>query len=189
MGAVDVGDQLQATDSLQHRVCRGRWQATAWTFLLDTMLVNSYLLQLHEWPCDGPEPRASLSQRDWRHRLIKEISDEYSETGSSRQRYRSGDTSVPVDAHKAVHRGKNSPCLACQGLRYDEARLQTPDSSGRGQRQRQRQRQQQRQQPLGEVSGNSLKRLPRKLSRWGCDVCDVSICHTDKCWYFYHRLD
>ncbi|KFA71894.1 hypothetical protein S40288_09514 [Stachybotrys chartarum IBT 40288] len=44
MGAVDLGDQLQATESLQHRIYKGRWQAPAWTFLLDTMLVNSYLL-------------------------------------------------------------------------------------------------------------------------------------------------
>ncbi|KEY74408.1 hypothetical protein S7711_10278, partial [Stachybotrys chartarum IBT 7711] len=73
MGAVDLGDQLQATESLQHRIYKGRWQATAWTFLLDTMLVNSYLLQFHVWAHEGPEPRASLTQRDWRHRLIQEL--------------------------------------------------------------------------------------------------------------------
>lgn len=184
MGSVDIGDQLQATDSLQHRVCKGRWQAVAWTFLLDTVLMNTYLLQIHGWPRQGPDPRASLTQQEWRQRLIKEIYDKYGQTGGSRKKYRSGDTSLPVQAHERVHRGKLSPCLACQGVRYDEPRLQAPNASGRGQRRQQ-------QQPLGQVSGNSHKppRPPRRKSRWGCKQCDVALCQSYKCWYFYHRLN
>jgi hypothetical protein len=181
MGAVDIGDQLQATDSLQHRVYRGHWQALAWTFLLDTMLVNSYLLQAHEWSLEGSEPRRSLTQQDWRHRLVKEICDHYGQGGISRQRYRSGDTSVLVNAHEHVSRGKNSPCVACQGHRYDEPRTRPPKATGRGK--------QRLLQPLGEVSGNRPKQAARTRSRWGCRQCDVSICQSAKCWYFYHRLD
>jgi hypothetical protein len=181
MGAVDIGDQLQATESLHHRVYKGRWQALAWTFLLDTVLVNSYLLQLHVWGRSDSACEPSRTQRDWRHRLINEICQAYGQTGKSRAKYRSGDTSTPVEAHEFVYRKKNSACVACQGNRYDELRLKTPFSSGRGQRRSQ--------QPLGEVSGNSLKKAPRVGSRWGCKQCDVSLCHSDKCWYFYHRLD
>lgn len=181
MGSVDVGDQLQATESLHHRVCKGRWQALAWTFLLDTVLVNSYLLQFHVWGQEGSGCSPSLTQRDWRHRLINEICEAYSQTGTSRRSYRSGDTSVPVDAHERVRRGKNSPCVACQGHRYDEPRLKAPSSSGRGQRRQQ--------QHLREVSGNSRPRAPRTRSRWGCRQCDVSLCQSDKCWYFYHKLN
>ncbi len=44
MGAVDTGNQLRATEGLDHRNRRG-WRAIAWTFLLEVALVNSYLLQ------------------------------------------------------------------------------------------------------------------------------------------------
>ncbi|KEY73686.1 hypothetical protein S7711_09569 [Stachybotrys chartarum IBT 7711] len=85
MGAVDIGDQLQATESLHHRVYKGRWQALAWTFLLDTVLVNSYLLQLHVWGRSDSACEPSRTQRDWRHRLINEICQAYGQTGRRTQ--------------------------------------------------------------------------------------------------------
>lgn len=50
MNSVDIGDQLRAYAGFDHRVRRGGWQALAWTFLLDTSLINSYLLQLKGKP-------------------------------------------------------------------------------------------------------------------------------------------
>ena len=44
MGAIDIGDQLRATEGLDHRNHRGGWRAIAWTFLLEIALINSYLL-------------------------------------------------------------------------------------------------------------------------------------------------
>jgi hypothetical protein len=44
---VDRGDQLRSYTPYDHRLRRGPWQALAWTFLLDVIPVNTYLLQLH----------------------------------------------------------------------------------------------------------------------------------------------
>jgi hypothetical protein len=39
MGAVDIRDQLRATEGHDHRNRSGGWRATAWTFLLEVALV------------------------------------------------------------------------------------------------------------------------------------------------------
>jgi hypothetical protein len=41
MNHVDRGDQLRALRGYSHSIRRGPWQAIAWTFLLDTALINS----------------------------------------------------------------------------------------------------------------------------------------------------
>jgi len=66
MNHVDRGDQLRASRGYSHSIRRGPWQAIAWTFLLDTALINSYLLQLH----GQPKWKKIRSQSDWRGRLI-----------------------------------------------------------------------------------------------------------------------
>lgn len=45
MNAIDRGDQLRSYHGYGHPIRRGGWQALAWTFLLDTVLINTYLLQ------------------------------------------------------------------------------------------------------------------------------------------------
>ncbi|KJZ79241.1 hypothetical protein HIM_01392 [Hirsutella minnesotensis 3608] len=60
MGRVDIGDQLRAGEGLDHRVRRGNWRTIAWAFLLETALVNSYLLQLWgqpSWPRITSQPQ------------------------------------------------------------------------------------------------------------------------------------
>ena len=44
MNGVDLGDQMRADLGYDHRIYRGRWQALAWTFILDMVLVNRYFL-------------------------------------------------------------------------------------------------------------------------------------------------
>ncbi|KAJ3498250.1 hypothetical protein NLG97_g1279 [Lecanicillium saksenae] len=65
MGAVDIGDQLRASSSQDHRVNKGNWQAIAWSFLLETAITNSYLLQKKStnW-------RPFESQKAWRQHLV-----------------------------------------------------------------------------------------------------------------------
>lgn len=62
MGAVDIGDQLRASEGLDHRICKGSWRAIAWTFLLEVALVNSYILQARGSPAWKPYQ----SQHNWR---------------------------------------------------------------------------------------------------------------------------
>jgi hypothetical protein len=45
MGGVDRGDQRRAGKGCDHHVRKGGWQALAWTFLFDAVLVNSFILQ------------------------------------------------------------------------------------------------------------------------------------------------
>ncbi|KAF5231438.1 hypothetical protein FANTH_13418 [Fusarium anthophilum] len=47
MNHVDGGDQLRSYTSYDHPIRQGAWQALTWTFLLDVVLTNSYILQLH----------------------------------------------------------------------------------------------------------------------------------------------
>lgn len=160
MGAVDVGDQLRASSSQDHRISVGNWQAIAWSFLLETAIINSYLLQKKStnW-------RPLESQKAWRQYLVDALFNEYGNTGSSRQRFRAGDTITPVAQHKSVRRGKKSACLACKGIKAGQARSR---SRQRG--------------VLSPVSQNQQ----RRQSRHGCDKCDVALCTSGNCWDFYH---
>ena len=165
MNAVDIGDQLRQYNTYKHAICRGGWQAIAWTFLLDTTLINSYLLQARgrpEWP-------HYTTQTAWRQALIDALIKAYSATGGSRQRYRCGDEFTPIAQHHHVNRKKRSRCLACQGYKVGEARSQS------------------QQKPLQRLSDDALNRRNKsKQTSWGCDVCDVAICTPGGCWDFYH---
>ncbi|KAG5747638.1 hypothetical protein H9Q70_009698, partial [Fusarium xylarioides] len=46
MNSVDRGDQLRSYDSWSHRSRRGGWSAIAWGYLLEVIVINTYLLQL-----------------------------------------------------------------------------------------------------------------------------------------------
>ncbi|KAG5808812.1 hypothetical protein H9Q74_014364 [Fusarium xylarioides] len=46
MNSVDRRDQLQSYDSWSHRSRRGGWSAIAWGYLLEVIIINTYLLQL-----------------------------------------------------------------------------------------------------------------------------------------------
>jgi hypothetical protein len=162
MGGVDIGDQYKASLGLHHRFCKGNWRAMAWSFLLDTALVNSYLLQRHGKPNWKPIQR----QQDWRRRVAEELFKAYGKDGMSRQRLKAGDIFTPISNHNHVRRGKGSACVPCRGIKAGQTRHK-----------------QQKRQPLGEVSGNSIKARKTDL---GCDVCDVAICTSPNCWYFYH---
>lgn len=163
MGAVDIGDQLRASEGFDHRVHKGNWRVIAWKFLLETSLVNSFLLQRFKDPAWGSIRR----QVDWRQRLVDELLEAYAGDGTSRQLFRAGDTFTPRLQHNHVDRKKSSKCLACQGFRAGEIRSRS------------------HRKPLQVRDPNA--RAPTKTRR-GCDVCDVAICTSENCWYFYHSL-
>lgn len=166
MGAVDIGDQLKESLGSDHRVRRGGWQAIAWHFLLETVLVNSFLLQLHGLPC-GTQHK---DQKAYRQRLLEELLERYAKTSQSRKRLRSGDEFTPYSQHKRVNRGKRGPCLACEGIMVGQQRKRKPRTA------------------LGAVSDDSLNQRKRgRMTSYGCDVCDTAICTSEQCWYFYHR--
>ncbi|EXM18013.1 hypothetical protein FOTG_13865 [Fusarium oxysporum f. sp. vasinfectum 25433] len=69
MNHVDRGDQMRAYQGYDHPIRRGAWQALTWTFLLDVVLVNSYLLQRH----GQPNWSRYTSQKEWRRRIYNEL--------------------------------------------------------------------------------------------------------------------
>ena len=164
MGAVDIGDQLKASTGFKHRICKGNWRAVAWKFLLETSLVNSFLLQQFKEANWGTVRR----QVDWRQRIVEDIFKNYGKEGNSRVLFRSGDAFTPRSQHNHVVRNKSANCLACQGFRAGDVRTRNQDT---------------KRLPLREV--NSNRRKPAKTRR-GCDVCDVALCTSSNCWDFYH---
>ena len=167
MNHVDRGDQLRSYYAYDHPLRRGPWQALCWTFLLDVVLVNSYLAQLH-----GPQPNWEryTNHREWRECIFNALFNEYHGESQSRQRYRAGDESDPEiqqKEHNLVRRKTNSDCLACQGYRQGEIR-------SKGKR-----------KPLGTVNSN----ITRSQTRFWCSVCKVALCNNRKCWYIYHHRE
>ncbi|KJZ68721.1 hypothetical protein HIM_11887 [Hirsutella minnesotensis 3608] len=118
MGGVDVGDQLRSYLGFDHAIRRGGWRAIAFGFLLDTALINTYLLQLR----GSPNWAVFDSQVSWRQQLINELIEKHATGGSSRQRYRSGNDALPISEHNLVRRGTSSRCVACQGFRLGQLR-------------------------------------------------------------------
>ncbi|KAM6513535.1 hypothetical protein FALCPG4_18959 [Fusarium falciforme] len=161
MNHVDRGDQRRSYLGYDHPIRRGAWQAIAWTFLLDVVLVNSFLLQLHEQPAWS----RYTSQKKWRECLYNAAFKAFHPQSRSRQAFRAGDEFTPVALHKHVRRGKKSDCLACKGLQLGQPRSKST------------------RRPLAPASYNKR----RRQSIWGCEQCDVAICNSRDCWYFYHR--
>jgi hypothetical protein len=92
MNAVDIGDHLRSNLHSNHRQRRGPGRVLTWAFLLATALANSFLLQRKgqsAWP-------PYKSQSRWQQVLADDIFKAYGQKGSSRRRYRSGDTSTPI---------------------------------------------------------------------------------------------
>lgn len=172
MCAVDTADQLKSYERYVHRLTRGGWKALAWTFLLETAIVNSFKLQSSKLGS-----RASWKpvepQSQWRKKLINALCEAYRKTGGTRKRYRSGDTYTPLSQHKRVYRAIQGPCLGCQGLHFDQVRSQSS-----------------KRRAFEVISGNenTKKAATKKITRtmWGCDQCDVAICSSDVCWDNYH---
>jgi hypothetical protein len=162
MNHVDRGDQRRSYLGYDHPMRRGAWQAIAWTFLLDLVLVNSFLLQLHGQPAWN----RYTNQKKWRECLYNEVFKAFHSESQSRQLFRAGDEFTPATQHKHVRRGKKSNCHACQGLQLGRPRSR---SSRR---------------PLEPVSRNKR----RRQTVWGCQQCNVAICHSRDCWYSYHGL-
>ena len=161
MSHVDRGDQLRSYQGYDHALRRGAWQALAWTFLLDIVLVNSFILQQH----GQPAWKKKTDQKSWRKEIINALFKKYAVTTAARKRFRSGDEFTPISQHKYINRGKNSDCLACKGRTLGEVRSQSS-----------------KRRPLQGFSNN----IKRRQTRMGCEQCDVALCSFPDCWYKYH---
>ncbi|KJZ69679.1 hypothetical protein HIM_10926 [Hirsutella minnesotensis 3608] len=121
MGSVDVGDQLRGYMGYDHITRRGGWKAIAYGFLLDTALINTFILQQR----GNPQWQTFDSQIRWRSYLIDQLIQHHATNGTSRQRYRAGAETLPMSEHIHKQRGKCSRCVACQGFRLGQVRSQS----------------------------------------------------------------
>jgi hypothetical protein len=192
MNAVDISDQYRAETVSDHRERRGAARALAWSFHLSVAVANSFLLQKlgkPQWP-------KVLTQLKWLEIIVNEIFEQYGKTGTSRTRYRAGDERTPFELHEQVYEG-HAACRACKGERIG---YQSQSQAF----QRRRLKQQHRFALAGlsddalNVQGQSSskgrnQRRTRKRrttqTRWRCKTCNVALCNTKKCWYFWHRED
>jgi len=165
MNGVDVGDQMRASLSTDHRVRRGGWQALAWNYLLEVIAVNTYILQLH----GKPNWKPFTSQLTWRQELSSQLITTFGPQARTRKRARTGlpsdnwNESIPFEQHEHINRGRNkgSSCVVC----------------GRCPKRRR--------VALGEIAGNRQEQ--RTKTRWGCRQCNVAICTSGLCWYIFHK--
>jgi hypothetical protein len=176
MNHVDRGDQLRSYTGYDHPLRRGPWQALTWTFLLEVILVNTYLLQLHSPQLNWPRFK---NQTQWREHIYNSLFNTYGQESRARKRYRSRDESDLNNPQKRrehlnrtinhVNRHVKSDCLACQGIQLGQ-----PRSRG------------QKITALQEVDGNKRRHRGRQTV-YGCKRCNVAICNSPDCWYLYHR--
>ncbi len=164
MNGVDIGDQYRSDQSVKHRICKGPWRAIAWGFLLEVIILNTFLLQRWGQPCwDRCE-----SLHAWKQRLCDKLIARYGQEASLRQRSRSGDNFTPIPQHQRVQRKSNCACHACKGLRFNEPRK--------------------KRMPLGRASQDHINRQKPHFSRSGCGTYNVALCNSQYCWDFYHGL-
>ncbi|KAK1973884.1 hypothetical protein LZ30DRAFT_641240 [Colletotrichum cereale] len=158
MNGVDVSDQMRSYYQYSHPIRRGGWQSIAWNFLLEVVVVNSFLLQL--W--GNPRWQKVKTHYQWRQLLAAQLIKQFGPLAGGRRLSRprratdKRNTSIPWEKHRKGSRKANSPCSYC------------------GSRKR---------QPLGEVSRNTFT---RRTTRKGCLDCNVPLCIDRDCWYLWH---
>ena len=165
---IDQGDQLQASYPGLRRCRRGGWQSL-FIFLLNIVLVNLYLLSLHS-NHHGNEALYP-NQLKFRDTLIQELFQEYGNTQGTRKRSISTsipkDSTIPIHEHKHVHLARNRDYKGYKG--------ETLHSRSRRKR-----------VALGQIIGNSSRKVPRTSIEWWCKQYIVPLCKRKGCFSKYH---
>ncbi|EXK25671.1 hypothetical protein FOMG_17678 [Fusarium oxysporum f. sp. melonis 26406] len=175
MNHVDRGDQIRSYTTYQHRFRRGPWQALLWSFLLEVALANSFILQKKT---RQPHWKPYTTLQAWKEAIYNAIFNRYATNSHTRKRCRTGKEEDIEDTEARqihlqrdinhVYRGTPSDCLACKGYRQGQPRPFKKRKEKGGY--------------LQPISGNER----RVQTRYACKVCDVAICNSADCWYFYH---
>ncbi|KAM5528426.1 hypothetical protein FOXYSP1_18907 [Fusarium oxysporum f. sp. phaseoli] len=185
MNHVDRGDQIRSYTSYEHRFRRGPWQALLWSFLLDVVLANSFILQLKtsqpQWP-----PYKTLES--WKRCISDALFIKFAQESGARKRSRAGKEEDINDTQSRqnhlqrdinhVNRGIFSDCLACKGFRQGQPR---PFKKRKV-----------KNTLLQPITANTRSRHRGGSGRqtwYGCRVCEVALCNNQNCWDFYHHTN
>ncbi|KAI0187905.1 hypothetical protein EV127DRAFT_321374, partial [Xylaria flabelliformis] len=117
---VDTANQLRSYNNWSHRVRRGREQCLFLQFILDVVLVNTFILQRDCQP-ERLGWKQYESQTAWRKDLSKAIFDKYGSQAKAGTRGYSGPNTFKKrpSEHQLIKRGKNSDCKACKGFKIN----------------------------------------------------------------------
>jgi hypothetical protein len=170
MNAVDVGDQLKSYNSGDRPIRRGGWQAL-WNWLLQTVLVNSYLISIHanvqnHWQVEDKD--RWTTQVKFRKEIIRALLHSTGSPLGTRKRHFShgniDESLIPAERHQKLRMTWRGDCKACQGERYGERRRVV----------------------LGETSANIQSFGKRSTVYFGCKQCNVHLCKEGPCFDRYH---
>ena len=170
MGAVDEGNKLKRGNTCE-MICRRGGHQSLFIWLLDTVLVNSYLLSFHS---SVEKKEKFTDQTAFRTAIMRECFAIGQQTHTKRKRY----ATIPVLPNReieAIHsierREFKQECVVCkkEGILRQKRRI------------------------LGEISANqksiSVKKGCRKTTSFGCDVCDVPLCKENGCLQRFHSIE
>ena len=168
MGGVDIADQLRKNMTV-HRPWEARVWRPLWYYILDTCLVNSYLI------CKGKsEDVGKRAHREFREALSEELRNTpYLEAERPIKRRRPSNRMPTVIQEASFHNmtqlESRRHCVWCK----EHPEKWTPKSV---------------MPVLGElVNGEqSRKRKRQSKSQWGCDSCGVCLCQRGDCWEQFH---
>ena len=162
MNAVDIGDQLRASNNWKYQQYRGHWQPLAWVFLLSTAYVNSYLLDSKFGIWKG----LKKGHLKWREALVSQLFNTYTPQVESRKRGRPGrfddkrNDNIELSLHQEGSRGKRAAYVVCSAVVK-------------------------KRRPLGDTGSKENIRGPNTV--WGCLTYDVTLYHTDFCWDLFYN--
>ena len=168
-GAVDEGNKLKRCNTCEV-ICRRGGAQSLFTWLLDTVLVNSYLLSFHS---DVNKKEKFTDQTVFRTAIMTECFKLGRETHTKRKR-----TAIAVlsnrdseATHTLQRREHKQECVVCKKEGIPR----------------------QKRQALGEISANqqlnSVKEGCRKSTEFGCNVCDTPLCKDSTCWSRFHSIE
>ena len=169
MGAVNEGNKLKRSNTCE-MICRRGGHQALFTWLFDTVLVNSYLLSYHS---AVSEKEKFINQTIFRTAIIKECFTIARQSHIKRKRTAIAD--VPnkdiEKEHSLKRREIRQDCVVCkkEGIPTKKRRI------------------------LGEISANtqsnSVQKGCRRTTAFGCEVCDVPLCKDNGCWQRFHSIE
>jgi hypothetical protein len=171
MGAVDVGDQLKSYNSGDRPIRRGGWQAL-WNWLLQTVLVNSYLLSIHanvedHWKVEVKEKWTN--QIKFRKEIMRALLHSTSSLQGTRKRpLSSGNIDeflIPPKRYSQVRMAWVGKCRSCKGQRYGDTKRVV----------------------LGEIMPNQNLTSSRKRSQFECKECNIPLYKEGGCFNRFHK--
>ena len=147
-------------------MCRRRGQQSLFTWCINTVLVNSYLLNYHS---NVPNKKRYINQDLFRTALIAQCFT----IEKTRKRKKVPSTAVlpNIDTealHNLTRREIQQDCVVCKGDIKKELHTEK------------------QRRVLGEISVNAKRNRQRKCTVFGCDICDTPLCKESTCWERFH---